>query len=314
MNDLAADLAIAQHDRFEGVWKTLSARERALAEKMIAKVERTLATARRGSWTSAMAASTLVQLAQGVRELSTEQLALLRRALPKIAAQAQAGTASWLRELDKHYLGTARPLRWDSLEWLRGYSNPLMRSRLRIYKDSFARYGASAVSDIEDAVAATVLEGTPWTEAREQVMSIVRDKVEGRQWMVDRIVRTEASTVANATTMAALLEEDDDPEDPMLKKLVATFDAVTANDSRMLHGQTRRLKELFTDVAGGRKFAHPPNRPNDRETVVGWRESWGDDREFDYETRTGDGGDEQAEDVDLDAIARTVTGAVLPST
>jgi hypothetical protein len=101
--------------------------------------------------------------------------------------------------------------------------------------------------------------------------------------MVDRIVRTETATIYNATTMAALHAENE-PDDPMLKKLVATFDAATGQDSRLLHGQTRRLSEPFVDVTTGREYMAPPNRPNDREIVVGWRKSWGDDREFDQET------------------------------
>jgi len=281
--DLAADLAIAQRARYDKLWATLERRERKLVDEALAEIEQNLKRARPGSWSAASSASTLVQLAQAVRGLSSAQLTLLRRALPGVAKKAQADAAAWLRELDASFLGAARPLRFDSLEWLRGYSRPLLRSRLRVYEQSFARYGAKTVSAIEDAIAKNMIIGTPWAEAREEVYDLVREQVGGKQWMVDRIVRTEVSAVHNATTMAALLEEDA-ADDPMLKKLVATFDPVTGQDSRLLHGQTRRLDELFTDVTTGRKFDAPPNRPNDREIVVGWRRSWGDDRGFDRDT------------------------------
>lgn len=281
---LAGDIVIGQRARYERLWARLTARQRRLAERAIADIEAQLRRARPGSWTAAQRAATLVQLATAVRGLSERQLGLLRRALPGIALQAQRDLAEYLRALDAQFLGVARPLRWDSLEWLDGYRRPLLRARLRIYRQSFARYGAAAASEIEDAVTRTVLIGTPWTEAREQVATAVRNVVGDRQWMVDRIVRTETATAYNSTTMAALLEEDE-ADDPMLKKLVAIFDPVTALDSKLMHGQTRRVRELFTDVAAGRKFDAPPNRPNDREIVVGWRAIWGDDRAFDAETR-----------------------------
>ena len=282
--DVAADLAIAQHQRFESLWAKINKRQRRLVDKMLRELEAELTKAKRGTWSAAMAASTLVQLAQATKGLTERQLQLLRRALPGVALRAQQDTAAWLRELDRRFAGTAKPLAWDSLEWLDGYRRPLLRSRLRVYRKSFQRYGAKAVAGIEDAIASRVLVGTPWTEAREEVMAIVREQVGGKQWMVDRIVRTEASTVYSATTLKALIDEDDDAEDPMLKKLVATFDPVTAEDSRLLHGQIRRVEELFTDVVTGRGFDAPPNRPNDREIVVGWRRSWGDDRSFDADT------------------------------
>jgi hypothetical protein len=284
----AAEIVIAQRARYERLWGALTKRQHRLAEQAIADIEDELKKARPGSWTAAQSAATLAQLAEATRGLSTRQLALLRRALPGIALTAKDDVAAYLRALDEHYLGAVRPLRWDSLEWLRGYQRPLLRSRLRIHQKSFARYGAEAVAGIEAEVAKAALLGRPWTEAREAVMSIVREQVGGRQWMVDRIVRTETATVYSSTTMAALLEEDEE-DDPMLKKLVAIFDKVTAMDSKILHGQTRGVRELFTDVVHGREFDAPPNRPNDREIVVGWRASYGSSAGFDADTRNDAG-------------------------
>lgn len=285
--DLAADLAQLQHERFERLWQTLTVRQRRIVTKALDSFEEQLAKTRRGSWSASTSAQTMVQLAQAVKGLSSKQLASLRRGLPMIAERAQASTADWLRILDESFTGSVRPLRWDSLAWLDQTRSPLLRSRLRQQRKSFARYGAQAVSDIEDAIAQRVLTGTPWTDAREEVMSIVREEVGGHQWMVDRIIRTESATVHSGIVIEALHAEeadDPDPADPMLKKLVATFDASTGQDSRLLHGQTRKLDEPFLDVTNGREYMAPPNRPNDREIVVGWRRSWGDDREFDLDT------------------------------
>jgi hypothetical protein len=297
----AAGIVIDQRARYERLWGALTKRQAALAASAMADVEAELMKAKQGSWTTAMAAATLAQLGEATRGLSESQLRLLSRALPGIAGIAKDDLADYLGKLDEHYLGVARPLRWDALEWLEGYSRPLLRSRLRVYEKSFARYGAEAVAGIESSMAKSVLLGTPWTEARESVMALVREQVGGRQWMVDRIIRTEVATVYSSTTMAALLEEDE-PDDPMLKKLVAIWDKVTGLDSKILHGQTRRVQDLFTDRVHGREFDAPPNRPNDRELVIGWRASWGDDAGFDAETRNdvgaSDSGDGEAGDLD----------------
>ena len=78
----------------------------------------------------------------------------------------------------------------------------------------------------------------------------------------------------------ALLSEDKD-DDPMLKRLVATFDARTGFDSIGLHGQTVPVNKPFVDPYFGKEYMAPPNRPRDREVVVGWRASYGDDLDFD---------------------------------
>lgn len=312
--ELAADLAQLQHARFERMWATLSKRQRGIVERALKKFEADLGKTTRGSWGAASKAQTMVQIAQSVKGLSSSQVRSLQRALPGVAERAQASTADWLRILDESFAGTVQPLRWDSLEWLEQERRPLLQSRLRIYRKSFQRYGAEAVAAIESEIVERILTGDPWTDARESVMAIVREQVGDRQWMVDRIIRTESSAAWNGITMAALEAEDaddPDPDDPMLKKLVATFDAVTAEDSRLLHGQTRRLDEMFLDVTSGREYMAPPNRPNDREIVVGWRRSWGDDREFDLETaEESDGDDEGMSQAELDAeIAAAVAQA-----
>ena len=82
-----------------------------------------------------------------------------------------------------------------------------------------------------------------------------------------------ASAVYNLAQLETLIAQDV-PGDRMLKRLVATFDRVTGRDSVMLHGQRRPVREPFYDGQRGRYFMAPPNRPNDREIVVGERERW----------------------------------------
>ena len=280
---IASDLIIAQRREFDRALGRLTARERAIVDGAMRDIERDLARARPGTWTEAKAKATMAMLKDAVRQMVGAQYVLVRNRLGGFARLAQMQVAGYLTALDREFGGIVAPLEWDSIQWLRGYARPMMKTRLRIYEKSFKRYGAASVDAIENAIARKMLVGKSWTEARPEVMDAVREAVGGQQWKVDRILRTEISVAHNSVTMAALFEEDE-PDDPMLKKLVATFDAVTAQDSRDLHGQTVPVRELFTDVVSGREFDHPPNRPNDREIVVGWRKSWGDDSGFDRDT------------------------------
>jgi hypothetical protein len=282
---VAAAVILAQRREYERLRGKLTARQRGIMAKALERMLADLDRARPGTWTEAERRATIVQVTDAMRDLAGDQFKDLARTLPVFARLAAKDVAAYLGALDREFLGAVRPMRWASLDWVKGYERPLMRSRLRIFRKSFERYGGAAVREIEDLVATRTTLGMPWTDARDEVMKVVGDVVQGRQWMVDRILRTEAKTVYSATTMAALFEEDSD-DDPMLKKLVATFDVRTADDSRALHGQAVPVRELFTDVLTGRSFDHPPNRPNDREDIVGWRTSWGSDEDFDAETAT----------------------------
>jgi len=60
-----------------------------------------------------------------------------------------------------------------------------------------------------------------------------------------------------------------------LKALVAIHDTRTHWDSLFAEAQPPRpLDELFVDGMG-RRYLHPPGRPNDRETMVPWLGTWG---------------------------------------
>lgn len=199
---------------------------------------------------------------------------------------AQQNMAVFLTTLDKKHHGVIAALRFDTLQWWDQTNEAIGRVRLREYQQSFVRYGAQSVRKIEDAIGAATLQQKTWRQMRTDVWKAIGGTVEAEQYVVDRIIRTELSAAYNGTTLAALHEEDR-PEDRMLKRLVATFDRRTGKDSILLHGQTRKLEEPFYDAVRARYYQAPPNRPNDRETVVGWRESYGEllDDPYDDESR-----------------------------
>ena len=267
-------IVAAQHRDIEQAQRALSARAVQTTRDALARVDRQLRRARPGSWTQAEAVATRAQLRMGLMTLALAHQQDLAAGLPPIMRKAQQRAAQYLGALDERYLGAVRPLRFDTLAWWEQHAATLGQVRLREFGRSFQRYGADAVQAVERAISSATLTGQRWEVARREVWQATVKVVGDRQWMVDRILRTEVAAAYNGTTLAALHEEDD-PDDPMLKKLVATFDRVTAADSVAVHGQVRRVGEPFRDPKG-RLYQAPPNRPHDREIVIGWRAAWGE--------------------------------------
>lgn len=96
-------------------------------------------------------------------------------------------------------------------------------------------------------------------------------------------MRTELAYAHGATKQEALTEtakEFEDSGDPIMKKLIETFDDRTGDDSFVVHGQTVLVGQPFEykrKRGGGWvlvRFMHPPNRPNDRSVIIPWRKSW----------------------------------------
>jgi hypothetical protein len=252
----------------------LGVRQRRIIGNALLSMARELKQLHPGSWTFAQRALVMRLLSRGFVDLVGKQTGHVTSNVLTVAKQSARLTAFWLRTLDKKHLGQAKPLRFDTLDWWTRKSTEVNRARVRMYSESFRRYGASTVNQIENEIAKVVLLGEPWEKARAKVWAATRKVVGDNQWMVDRIIRTEVSAVHNATAVEALREEDTDPSDPIFKVLIATFDQVTGKDSIAVHGQRRRIDEYFQDDRG-RRYMAPPNRPHDREIVAGWRSSYG---------------------------------------
>lgn len=149
--------------------------------------------------------------------------------------------------------------------------------------DASARlYGPQALGSIQKSLALNIIQGTPVEVAIDRVAGASGLFAEQR-WRAERIVRTEASYsfgVANQTAMMDLRAR----VPRMMKRLVATFDDRTGDDSKALNGQTVEVHQPFrwevTDSRGRKTgkvvlYMQPPNRPNDRECVIPWMDGWG---------------------------------------
>jgi hypothetical protein len=230
-----------------------------------------------GTWDYMARQAVLQSLEELVAVLTRGQVALLQARTRRAWVRGAQGLAVLLGQMDHAFLGHSAPLRWDVLAWYVDNAEKYSQVRLRVFETSLARYGAGAVTQVENTLAKSILVGEGWADARPKVWRAVQGVVGGRQWMVDRIIATETSAAYNGARLEAMLVEDQytpRPADRLQKKLVATFDKRTGKDSVILHGQTVPVASPFVDSITGKHYMAPPNRPRDREVVVPWRESY----------------------------------------
>lgn len=259
---------------------------RAALAEMVAEAD-ALKHGNASKWTQARATAVTLLLARGLKQLVGDQKQILTKDLGLVSRQSQKDAVLYLSALDKHFNGSVTPLNFDSLKWWESTNRDIGRMRIEQYEKSWNRYGYTMSNKIREEIAKNVLIGESWQNVRPKIQEITKDVVKGEQYRVDTLIRTETSAVWNGTQLMAMQAEDS-KEDPMLKKLVAHFDAVTGRDSVRLHGQTRPVKKPFYDSFNGITYQAPPNRPNDREIMVGWRSSYGNHfPKYDEETAEG---------------------------
>lgn len=316
---LALDLVQSQRIHLARLQNRLGARQARIVRSALEAMAARLVAARIGDrdpWNQARMFHTMLMLARGLTQMVGTQKSQMTADLSLVARQSQKDAARYLATLDRHFHGVARPLNFDSLAWWEQTHKNIGRVRIQHYTRSWLRYGATITGKVKDAMAENVLLGEPWWMAREKVTAATYSIVHGNQSWVDRILVTESSAAWNGTQLAALQSEDED-DDPMLKKLVAHFDIVTGRDSVLLHGQTRPVDKPFWDAHHRKSYMAPPNRPRDREIIIGWRHSYGEDfDDYDKETATDYDKDVHGEtkrDLDQTGQAEDPTGWLRPT-
>lgn len=140
------------------------------------------------------------------------------------------------------------------------------------------RYGDNTIGEFENILKMGLLTSQP----TEDVIDDLQDAspfLQGapRSW-AERIGRTESMNAYNAGAWESIRGVEDQTGEEMLKILVAIDDERTSWDSLALHGSVRRTDEPFEwfNYRGEKEYyMYPPNRPQDRETVVAWNVAWG---------------------------------------
>ncbi len=133
------------------------------------------------------------------------------------------------------------------------------------------RYGIETVGAFEQQMQLGLVGERSWAEVRDSLVGESPFLQGAPKFWAERIVRTESMHAYNRASWEGMRAADQQLGD-MVKILAAVFDDRTSWDSYQVHGQIRRQEEPFQWKGG--LYQHPPNRPNDRETVIPHRVSW----------------------------------------
>ncbi len=239
----------------------------ALEDELRARLEQLQRTGRGETWTAADTEATLVQ----VRELLGRQGEAFRGLLEANAATARRlgveNTVGVLRHFEGKTAGPIRPL---ALDVALAAGSPLLAR----HEASVARYGARAIGRIAGVIQRGIWVGETFSE--------MTDRLTGKRGApgalvqsagdAARIIRTESMAAYNTGADEEIRAQKGARFHDLARKCVETFDARTAADSRVAHGEVREVGEPFFD--GKHTYLTPPGRPNDRAVVIPWRRVW----------------------------------------
>jgi hypothetical protein len=145
------------------------------------------------------------------------------------------------------------------------------------------KYSDSIIGQIEQRLAHGLLLG----ESVDSLINSVGELTKQEYWKNERLVRTEMSFAYNTSQRIALDEiasEDPNlwiqwhehasgpawggPDNKSWPGEATPLDDRVGSDSLRMHGQLRRPGQFFIDPLTGKEYYSPPNRPNDRATLI----------------------------------------------
>ena len=215
-----------------------------------------------------------------LRPLQSGMKTVLTSNAKTIAEASASGALQYLKAAEKKFTGINKPLATPEAMILDASVDAARGSLLRrIASDPdhpgqpgvLARYSAGVLSDFEKTLQLRVLAQTPWGNVRDKLVE-QSPFLQGKpaHW-AERIARNECMFVANVANHTAI-EQAAEQFDDMVKILFCPMDSRTGSDSIAVHGQVRRISQPFDTWFGPRM--NPPDRPNDRATVLPARLSW----------------------------------------
>lgn len=211
-------------------------------------------------------------------------------------ASYQVGIASareWLQNLARleNTLGDAfMPLPIVEISRLNGLVKGETSSLLRFHQRSLGRYGTHVVGEFEKQLSIALATG----ETGHEVIDRIASTADLQWWQAERIARTELAFASNASIRATNNEQAEELDGDMWSRWSehvsedgAALDDRVGDDSLAMNGQVAPPGGQFvqppTTPAGepispslvGKRWDHPPNRPNDRAVLTPWRAHWG---------------------------------------
>jgi GNAT superfamily N-acetyltransferase len=179
------------------------------------------------------------------------------------------------------------------------------------YQTSVARYGMQAITSIQRDLTAGVLVGRTFDEMTQRLQR--SEPLLSRRWMAERMVRTECMSAYNEGHLDEMHAQREVAFPDLMKRAIETFDRRTAQDSYAVHGQTKKLEEMFVD-GKGRHYLRPPGRPNDRGICIPFRLAWEESPATRQRTRVADAAPVQSEEqAPIAAKAQQPAQSVIPA-
>lgn len=256
----------------------------ALYEQARADLDRKLGSLRgkNDSFTAQHLRAVLAQVRDAINLLTPQLRMSLNTASGFAQTLATRHLIASVKALEKRYTGHTPVLQVEQAGVLAGIYKGTTPSLLNRHKVSGKTYGPQTILAVRHELAKSLLTSESVDQAVDRVVGT--DGIfEKQRWRAERIVRTELSHSYGVTKQAAMevMAKTDVPD--LKKKLVATIDNRTGEDSKELNGQVQRVDQPFIwkvrDSKGNLtgkvvKYMQPPNRPQDREIVIPWRDGW----------------------------------------
>lgn len=257
-------------------------RVRALYEDARVELEDKLAALRRAGKDQTFSAHhlrmILLQVMDALRSFQADLWPELSRQARDAADLAQRHMVGAIKRMETRYSGLAPVLHVEEAAVFERVYRGVEPTLLHRYHQLVGNYPMITIERVRKNLALGLIQGESTDRMVDRVAA--SDGIFGREvWRAERIVRTE-STYAYGVTNQRCLEETAHEVPRLMKRLVATFDDRTGDDSKQLNGQTVPVDQPFIWM---KKTAHgvervaymaPPNRPQDRECVVPWRSDY----------------------------------------
>lgn len=249
------------------------------------KLSRLIRTGRGDTMTAFQAAQLRAQVREGQARIAATMAAGMKPISQDTAADAIRQAARTIRQLEKEFTGAEIVLPVEEAATFQGLIADRMPSLVRVHQTSFARYGARLTQQMEEQLSLALVTGETPIQAIDRVMQVAGNE----WWQAERIVRTETAYAFNASHADAITASAEELPDIHQRwteyvddRTGKPLDDRVAKDSLVLHGQVVKAGEQFIMPADprvsakvwGQRYAHPPNRPNDRAVLVPWRPGW----------------------------------------
>lgn len=232
----------------------------------------------RDSFTAAQLRTTLAQIRHIIAEVNRGVRGVVVDEGKQTAEKAAVHVVDYVKRADERFRGVRRPLAIREAAVLdhavSGTESSILRRLLGTDKAQgiLSRYGTNTLTHFEERLQKRMLTRASLDEVRAELIAESPFLQEKPRYWAERIARTEIMNAHNRAQWEGLRATNKEVGGGMLKILVATFDSRTGADSYAVHGQIRRPHEAFQDWS--HNYQHPPNRPNDRETVVPHNLDW----------------------------------------